>query len=165
MLQYSVVFCDRPFLKIIPESLLCNTRIVQLDAGFGWIFWGNKLRKFFDGQPRFVSFFSITDGSFLAVFYSLLETGGGIFLNLFLQIGHGLKVEERLRPQEAMVLHSRLGFPKFNPVSSVQARLHTLRSSSPGWLNLFSAALDSNLRRLMRMLIVGVWTQSGNAWI
>lgn len=83
----------------------------------------------------------------------------------FLQIGQGLKVEERLRPQEAMVLHSSLDFLKFNPVSGAQARLHPVRSSSPGWFKLFSAALDSNLRRLMRMLIVGVWTQSGYAWI
>ncbi len=83
----------------------------------------------------------------------------------FQQIGQGLKVEEPLRPQEAMVLHSSLNFLKFNPVSSAQARLDYVRSSSTGWFNLFSAALDSNLRRLIRMLIVGVWTQSGYAWI
>jgi len=39
MLHPSVVFCDRPFLKAIPESLLCNTCIVQLNAALGR-FWG-----------------------------------------------------------------------------------------------------------------------------
>ena len=53
-----------------------------------WVDLGeNKLTQLFDGQPRFVSFFDIRDGSFLAVFNSLLETGRGIFLNLFCRSG------------------------------------------------------------------------------
>ena len=48
---------------------------------------GNKLTKLFDGQPRFVSFFAIRDGSFLAVFNYLIKTGRGIFLNFLCRSG------------------------------------------------------------------------------
>ena len=161
MLHSSVVFCDRPLLKAISESLLCNTRIVQLDAGFGGKQAHEALR-----WPAEIRFILCHKGWLVLSGLQFSPKNWERYLpEPFLQIGQGLKVEERLRPQEAMVLHSSLNFLKFNPVSSAQTRLHYVRPSSPGWLNLFSAALDSNLRRLMRMLIVGVWTQSGYAWI
>ena len=159
MLHSSVVFCDRLLLKAISRAPLQHPHS-YLDAGFG------KQAHEALRWPAEIRFILCHKGWLVLSGLQFSHKNWERYLpELSLQIGQGLKVEERLGPQEAMVLHSSLNFLKFNPVSSAQARLHYVRPSSPGWLNLFSAALDSNLRRLMRMLIVGVWTQSGYAWI